>query len=372
MRTPHAHRPHAHRPHAHRPHAPRPTADQQAARRPTPQLPAGHPHPQPARRGASAPAAAQRRAPGARVRAALALLTAGLLVSGCSVTFDSGDEEVRSPFTGEQVEPGPVLAVKLDNAPDARPHTGLASADIVYASQVEGGLSRLTAIYSGDLPAETGPVRSARESDLQLLRTFGDPAFAFSGARSAVLPLITQSPVEAVTPDSAPGAFFRSGDRDAPHNLFLRPTEALDDAPGASDASDIGFRFGEAPEGGRETTEETVRFPSASFGFAWSAEDGAWRVSMDGSPAQDTGTGQVTAATVVVQYVDVHDSQFPGTPFTETVGSGAATVLRDGRAHDARWQRASSGDGTRFTGEDGERLNFATGPVWVVLAPAPA
>ncbi|NJP69127.1 DUF3048 domain-containing protein [Streptomyces sp. ventii] len=297
-------------------------------------------------------------------------MAAGLVATSCAVTDDGGEDEARSPFTGEAVEPGPVLAVKLDNAPDARPHTGLASADIVYATQVEGGLSRLTAIYSGDLPAETGPVRSARESDLQLLRTFDDPAFAFSGARSAVLPLITQSPVEAVTPESAPGAFFRAEDRSAPHNLFLRPSEALDDAPGASDASDVGFRFGEAPEGGRETNEETVRFPSASFGFAWSAEDGAWRVSMDGSPADDTAAGQVTAATVVVQYVDVHDSQFPGTPFTETVGSGDATVLRDGRAHDARWTRNSTADGTRFTGDDGERLNFATGPVWVVLAPA--
>lgn len=338
--------------------------------------PHSHRHPdahQPSATTLRGPAAARRhRTTGARTRAVLAVLAVGLLAAGCSVTVDDGDEdEVRSPFTGEAVEPGPVLAVKLDNAPDARPHTGLAAADIVYASQVEGGLSRLTAVYSGDVPAETGPVRSARESDLQLLRTFGDPAFAFSGARTAVLPLIAQSPVAAVTPDSAPGAFFRADGRDAPHNLFLRPAEGLDDAPGASDASDIGFRFGEAPEGGRETDEETVRFPSASFSFAWSDEDGAWRVSMDGSPAEDTGAGQVTAATVVVQYVDVHDSQFPGTPFTETVGSGDATVLRDGRAHDARWARNSTADGTRFTGGNGERLNFATGPVWIVLAPAP-
>jgi hypothetical protein len=54
-----------------------------------------------------------------------------------------------SPFTGEPVAAlGEVLAVKIDNIAQARPQTGLSKADIVYVLPVEGGLTRLLAIFS--------------------------------------------------------------------------------------------------------------------------------------------------------------------------------------------------------------------------------
>ncbi|HEV7627896.1 MAG TPA: DUF3048 C-terminal domain-containing protein, partial [Streptomyces sp.] len=57
------------------------------------------------------------------------------------------------------------------------------------------------------------------------------------------------------------------------------------------------------------------------------------------------------------------------TPFTETVGSGRALVLRDGKEYKARWSRPSADGGTTFTDDDGKRLPFARGQVWVALAP---
>jgi len=84
-----------------------------------------------------------------------------------------------SPFTGERVHRlKRVLAVKIGNTFPERPATGLARADIVYVIPVEGGLSRIMAVFSSHLPRVIGPVRSARQDDLQLLRQFGRPAFA--------------------------------------------------------------------------------------------------------------------------------------------------------------------------------------------------
>ena len=77
---------------------------------------------------------------------------------------------------------GRVLTVKIDNLAPARPQTGLAGAGIVYVLPVEGGLSRFLAVFSSHVPPVIGPVRSAREDDLELLRQFGRPAFAYSGA----------------------------------------------------------------------------------------------------------------------------------------------------------------------------------------------
>src|SRR5262249_6047935 len=99
--------------------------------------------------------------------------------------------ELRSPFTGEPVPSlNRVLAVKIDNIVNARPQTGLTHADIVYVLPVEGGLSRFLAIFSSGYPRVAGPVRSAREDDLEVLRQFGRPAFAYSGAKATLLPYI--------------------------------------------------------------------------------------------------------------------------------------------------------------------------------------
>src|SRR5260370_19809145 len=100
-------------------------------------------------------------------------------------------QQLRSPFTGEPVPSlNRVLAVKIDNIVNARPQTGLTHADIVYVLPVEGGLSRFLAIFSAGYPPLVGPVRSAREDDLELLRQFGRPAFAYSGATATLLPYL--------------------------------------------------------------------------------------------------------------------------------------------------------------------------------------
>ncbi|MFF5104111.1 DUF3048 domain-containing protein [Streptomyces sp. NPDC000134] len=269
---------------------------------------------------------------------------------------------------------GPVLAVKVDNVRAARPQAGLDSADVVYVEPVEGGLSRLMALYATRLPASVGPVRSARESDLELLRQFDQPVLAFSGAQRKLLPRIAGAPLRAGTPEENPGAYVRDTARPAPHNLYLRPGELLPSAAGPG-ALTTGFRHGAAPAGGRPQTSRTVRYPAARFTFTWSADRNRWLVAMDGEPAVTPGGRRLAPATVVVQYVDVrssalHDFRGNHSPYAETVGSGKAEVLRDGRAHAAAWRRGSAADGTAFTAPDGEPLGFADGQVWVVFADA--
>ncbi|MYS94410.1 MULTISPECIES: DUF3048 domain-containing protein [Streptomyces] len=303
-----------------------------------------------------------------------AALAAGCTSGGGPVDDGRGTSRQPEPGTSAAATGSSVLAVKLDNAPAARPHTGVDAADVVYAEQVEGGLSRLMAVYATRLPEAVGPVRSARESDLELLRQFDRPTLAFSGAQKKLLPLIDRAPLRAKTPGNAPDAFFRGGGKPAPHNLYLRPERIVPEDPGQA-ALTTGFHYGSAPAGGTATTSQTVRYPAARFTFTWSDSQDRWLVGMDGAPATTADGKRMAAATVVVQYVKVRESAFRdflgnNTPYTETVGSGKAEVLRDGRAYDVNWKREGATDGTAFTTGDGTPVNFAKGQVWVVYAKA--
>jgi hypothetical protein len=280
---------------------------------------------------------------------------------------------LRSPFTGERVPSlNRVLAVKFDNIVFARPHTGLSHADIVYVLPVEGGLSRFMAIFSSAYPPVIGPVRSAREDDLQMLRQFGRPAFAYSGATAALLPYIHQTARIVDLYAGIAGGYYRDNRRIAPYNLYARTRQLVKQAPRASRAHDIGFRFGPPPRGGKITRSASVSYPAASFRFTWSAAKRRWLVSMDGTPAMTTDSGRLSPATVVIQYTTVRTSRFleygKPPPYAESVGSGTALVLRDGRAWTTHWSRPAADGGTTFRTAYGQRMTFALGQVWIVLA----
>jgi hypothetical protein len=264
-----------------------------------------------------------------------------------------------------------VLAVKIDNIVNARPHTGLTHADIVYVLPVEGGLSRFCAVFSSHFAPVIGPVRSARDDDLQLLRQFGRPAFAYSGAQPQLLPVVERARIVDLYAGRA-GGYYRVSQRVAPYNLYARTSQLLAEAHGASRAHDIGFRFGPAPDGGTATASQSVSYPAASFTFRWSPEKGRWLVWMDGARAMSTDAGQLGAATVVIQYTRVGSSRFREwggpAPYAYSTGSGRAVVLRDGKSWQAHWSRPHGSDGTTFTASSGARMTFARGPVWVVLA----
>jgi DUF3048 family protein len=281
--------------------------------------------------------------------------------------------QLRSPFTGEPVPAlNRVLAVKIDNIQYARPQTGLTRADIVYTLPVEGGLSRFLAVFSSHYPHVIGPVRSAREDDLELLRQFGRPAFAYSGATAALLPYIHRTARIVDLYSGITRGYYRDNSRIAPYNLYAHTPQLLRQAPGASKARDIGFRFGPPPPGGKAIRSTSVSYPAASFRFTWSAAKGRWLVSMDGAPALTTDGGRLSPATVVIQHTTVRTSRFleygKPPPYAESTGSGTALVLRDGRAWTTHWSRPTANGGTTFTTTSGRRMTFSQGQVWVVLA----
>ncbi|MEZ0095281.1 DUF3048 domain-containing protein [Streptacidiphilus sp. EB129] len=283
-----------------------------------------------------------------------------------------------SPLTGLPGQAGRILAVKIDNIVDARPQTGIDSADVVYAIEAEGGLSRFLAVFdSNHLPPgnRIGPVRSARESDLPVLQQYGKVDFAYSGALTRFLPVLAAANVFNCSPLQDSPSFFRGQNNVPPYNQYLVPSDILRDFPDSATATDVGFRFGNAPSGGVPTATFTATMPAASFTFNWSAGQDKYLVAMDGAPAGTTDAGQMGAPTIVVQKVAETTSprgfmDSPGvlSPYAPTIGSGQAIVLRDGKAYDGTWSRPDATSGTAFDFA-GQPMTFHPGQVWIVLEP---
>jgi hypothetical protein len=276
-------------------------------------------------------------------------------------------EPVTVPLSG-----GPVLAVKIDNTPPARPRIGLDRADVVYVEPVESGLTRLLAVFSTSMPAEVGPVRSARESDVDLLANYGPVAFAFSGASAGTLAKIATGTQVNLSNDASGRGFLRLSSRPAPYNLLGQTGALLARAEGSVPPGDIGWRFGAAPDGGQPATSVATAYGASSVSASWDPAPGRYRIATDGRAEVAADGTQVAAATVIVQTVRVgasanRDVNGIATPLVSVVGQGAVTVLRDGRSWAGTWTRPSPAAPTALHGADGRAIALAGTPVWVLL-----
>src|SRR5206468_584100 len=86
------------------------------------------------------------------------------------------------------------ITVKIDNTPDAQPHDAIEQADVVYEEVVEGGITRLAAVYNAHAPDRVGPVRSVRKTDQSLVRPYGG-VFVYSGGAQYAIDSIDTAPV---------------------------------------------------------------------------------------------------------------------------------------------------------------------------------
>jgi hypothetical protein len=274
-----------------------------------------------------------------------------------------------NPFTGEGTA-GHVLAVKVDNVGDAQfQQTGLNSADLVYAIQVEGGLSRYLAVYDSDnAPPRVGPVRSARQTDIPLLAAFGRVGFAYSGAISGLLPELAQANVQNITPLDDAQLFSNMGSSPT----YIQPSQIFSTFPDLAQAKDVGLRFGDLPSGGQPASSVTAQMPAATFTFTASGTQ--WLVDVDGHPAISLDAGQLSAFNVIIQHVQVVPGQFTdhnaaqpaNEVFSETTGQGAADFYRDGEVFHGQWSKPTDTSPTQYT-VDGHTMVLSPGRSWIVL-----
>ena len=287
-------------------------------------------------------------------------------------------EEAKNFFTGLAGENKQILVVKIDDTNAAHPQIGVESADVVYVEQVEGGLTRLAAIYTSKLPPLIGPIRSARISDIELLAQFGRVGFAYSGAQSKMRPVIAAANLENLSAERNPPSIYgKDPDRPGPVDMILNPDLLLERANAnpkirIETATSSVFPFGDAPKGETNTAVAKVKWPSAKYELRWDSTNEKWLIYFNEKPNMAANGEHLYADTAIIQIVSITPSIYGDkfgeiTPFSKTIGSGKAVMLRDGFSYQIRWQRNLESDVTTWMSEDGGVANFKPGRTWIFL-----
>ena len=292
-------------------------------------------------------------------------LTSSISSESPAPTTTTKPQKTTDPLTGGEVSDHEVIAAKVENIGAARPQVGLSQADITFIQEVEGAQTRLLAVYHSRFPKRLGPIRSARSTDAQLLPLFGKPGLVYSGANASVQRKIDNASIVAIRRST------RDSRRVAPHNVFVN-LDKIAKSTKLAKAKSIGWTFNDAAPRGATANAVKVRVGHDTFDFRYSS--GRYTVRWNGSRYADGDSGAISKAdNVVIMKVRNHpdgNRDVQGVPSvqSDTVGTGAVTIYRDGRKIEGRWKRAKAAAPLRFSDKSGNVIALKPGQTWVALA----
>ena len=272
------------------------------------------------------------------------------------------------------------LSIKVENSPEARPQTGLNSADVVYETVVEGGITRFHLIFQSVIPKIVGPVRSARLSDLWVVPQYHG-VFYYSGASNSVTARVSQAGLPDLSEDAGTTyPYFRSAARPAPHNLYITMSKAFEEARRHKFDMSVSvpkLEFGTASATTSSATAvKSVYVPLSSFNnvtWTYDKKHDVFLRQNNHVIQVDAASGKRLAAkNIVVMWAKYtpasHDKVGSVTWDIRLGGRGRATVFRNGRRYNATWV-ATRTQPPHFVDKNGRPIRLARGNTWFEVVP---
>ena len=322
-----------------------------------------------------------------QVRAAALVASAALLLAGCTTGANPQPTNsytpkvyVNAPLTGMPFEEGtrpslngPSVACKIDNVHTETLKANINRTDMVFVEMVEGGLTRLVAVWHSDLPTAVGPVRSIRPMDPDIISPLGG-IVCYSGGQLKFVTMMRNTNVfnASETSEQANGTFTRAKDREAPKNVLVDVSKLASAHPDLTPPA-AQFEFtaiteqASAVAAGKPVANFSVYYPSALSHWIYNGTNFAR--SQDGVAHKDSESGlQTTATNVVVLNVQI-DRQYGKVPKTTLVGSGTGWVFSKGMQLAVKWSKASQTAPIVLTDAAGAPIQLIRGNTWVELLP---
>lgn len=292
------------------------------------------------------------------------------------------------------------LGVMIENHTEARPQSGLSSADVVYEFVAEGGITRFLGVFYCQNARFVGPVRSARVYFISMLQGYGEfPLYAHVGGAN------TDGPADALgqIADMGWGNYNDMNQFSIPFPTFYRDYSRLEGVATEHtmySSTDKLWKFAADKRKLTDKDEDGVEWDSTFK--PWLFEDGkpgadsATKISYDfwenylthsvswtyekatnsyirshqkGGQHLDKNTGKpITPKNVVVMFVKeakANDGYEGGHMLYGTTGKGEAVVFHNGDAIKATWKKPTDTDQVRFYDNSGDEIPMVRGQVWI-------
>ena len=294
---------------------------------------------------------------------------------------------VPAPLTGRPVSPAVakrhVVAVMIDDHPDARPQSGFNDASVVWQAPAEGGIPRYMLWFQDAVPPSVGPVRSARLYFLAWAAEW-DAVYAHVGGSPQAMQLLRQQGQGQLIYNADEfrwgGVYFhRTKDRFAPHNVYTSGKElyTLSRRLGAKNqAMKPAWRFAPdrpmvlRPEGGTITTV----YPWNTITYRYDRKTNTYRRSVSGEKRQtDRGRKAFVAPKNVIvmtmSFGPLNDGSKKHRLEAQFTGTGTAWIATNGTTIKGTWRKRSMTDPTRFYDASGKQVQLTVGQTFVQVMP---
>lgn len=294
------------------------------------------------------------------------------------------------------------LSVMIENHTEARPQSGLSSADIIYEAVAEGGITRFMAIYYCNLSdIQVGPVRSARTYFLDWLGEY-DALYAHVGGANSPGPAnalgqIIKYGVKDLNQFSIGFPTFwrdyqRLGRSVATEHTMYSTTQKLwetgakrgwvaADVAGKSwDSSFIKWKFKEDAVGSGQPVVGSINVEFwqgySDYAVTWDYDStcNCYKRKNGGAPHLDLNTNQqLSIKNIVVQFERESRANdgYEGNVHLlyGTTGSGKALIFQDGKAVEGKWTKASRTTRSKYADNKGNEISFNRGLIWIQTVP---
>lgn len=305
-------------------------------------------------------------------------------------------EPINEPYTGpynpltgmpvdEDISQNRPYAVMINDIKAALPQHGVSQADIIYEAQVEGGITRMLAVYQDISSVDAiGSVRSARHYYIDLAQGL-DAVYVHAGGSPMAYDTLWGRGIDNVDGVNGTGeTFFRDPDRRASmgyeHSLMLDPslinafTEKNNIRTLHEDGYECNLKFEDDDKlilSGGKADNITVQLSAAKDTiFEYNVSDKLYYISQYGSEYMDGGNDkQVTAKNVIVIYTDVYaiSGDSAGRLDTILTGGGSGYFACNGEYVNITWEKGDCDSQFEYKLENGEPVTFGRGTSYVCI-----
>lgn len=285
------------------------------------------------------------------------------------------------------------IAFMIDNNKNAQPQASLNLTYMVYEIIVEGGESRLMALFKGVTADEVGPIRSARHYFIDYAME-NDALYAHLGMSPQAQATFQEFGIEHINGQvydtgkarTESSLYWRVTHKKAPHNAYTNTESILKVANGygwkTTSEKDSVLNY-VAEEINLDSEEafsvESVKIPYAkghTVEYKYNNETKRYTRWSKGKKMSDETTGEdITTKNIIITFAEnytLDDGENKGRQDVLTIGSLDGYYITNGNAIKIKCNKTSRFEQTEYVDLNGNEIKVNDGNTWVNICPIDA